>query len=82
MWYCGVQAEDADELFMEHIVNDRPVDRLRSSLPPGNNKDTGRYPPEVQAYKQIEKRLDALRSEEQAKSKAAIALRQDGLGEL
>lgn len=81
VWYCGVQAADADELFEEHILAGRPVDRLRSSLPPGNNKDTGRYPPEVQTYKQVEKRLDAMRSEEQAKAKAAIRLRQNDPGE-
>ena len=82
VWYYGVQAEDADELFEEHIVGDRPVDRLRSLLPPGNNKDTGSYPPEVQTYKQVEKRLDVMRSEEQARAKAAIALRRDAPGDL
>ena len=82
VWYCGVQAADADELFEEHIVGGRPVDRLRSSLSPGNNKDTGRYPPEVQTYKQVEKRLDATRAEERAKAKAAMALRQEAPGDL
>jgi len=73
VWYCGVQAEDADELFEEHIAHGRPVARLLSPLPPGNNKDTNRYPPEVHAFKQTEKRLDAQRLEEQAKVKASLA---------
>lgn len=77
VWYCGVQAQDADELFEQHLVEDRPVARLLSTLPPGNNKDIGRYPAAVQMFKKTDKRLDALRAEEQAKVKAALASSED-----
>ena len=29
VWYGGVTVEDADELFHEHVLNGRPVERLR-----------------------------------------------------
>ena len=72
VWYCGVQIEDADELFDEHLLNDRPVQRLLFPLPPGNNKDTGGYPAAVTEYKQIEKQLDRLRAAEQARIQASL----------
>ncbi len=72
VWYSGVQIEDADELFEEHLLNDRPVQRLLFPLPPGNNKDTGGYPAEVTEYKQIEKRLDNVRAAERARIQAAM----------
>lgn len=73
VWYNGVQVEDADEVFEEHIVRGRPVERLRTTLPAGNNKDTSGYPLEVQAFKQAEKRRDTRRAEELAAARAAIA---------
>ena len=72
VWYCGVQIEDADELFEEHLLNDRPVQRLLFPLPPGNNKDTGGYPAAVTEYKQIEKQLDSLRAAERARIQASL----------
>ena len=72
VWYCGVQIEDADELFDEHLLNDRPVQRLLFPLPPGNNKDTGGYPAAVTEYKQIEKQLDSLRAAERARIQASL----------
>ena len=73
VWYNGVQVEDADEVFEEHLVHGRPVERLRSILPAGNNKDTNGYPPEVQAFKRAEKRRDTERAEELAAARAAMA---------
>ncbi len=73
VWYCGVQAGDADELFEEHIVHDRPVERLRSTLPPGNNKDIDGYPAEVKQFKRTDKRLEAERLAEVARIKAQLA---------
>jgi (2Fe-2S) ferredoxin len=35
VWYGGVTPADADELFNEHVVNGRPVERLRLSAKPG-----------------------------------------------
>ena len=61
VWYSGVQADDADEIFESHILGDEPVERLRFALPAGNNKETGGYPDAVQAVKQVEKSLDAQR---------------------
>jgi (2Fe-2S) ferredoxin len=29
VWYGGVTVEDVDELFHEHVLNGRPVERLR-----------------------------------------------------
>lgn len=72
VWYCGVQVGDADTIFEQHIVGSQPVERLRSQLPPGNNKDIDGYPAEVKQFKQIEKRLDAERSAEQARIKALL----------
>lgn len=73
VWYCGVQASDADAIFEQHIVAGRPVERLLSRLPPGDNKDTERYPAEVRQFKQVEKGLDAQRREELARLKAQSA---------
>ncbi len=33
IWYAGVQPEDADELFRVHLLEGRPVDRLRFDPP-------------------------------------------------
>lgn len=74
VWYCGVQADDADELFQEHLLNDRPVTRLLSPLPPGNNKDTSRYPAGVEEFKRLEKNLDRLREAERARIQARFEL--------
>jgi (2Fe-2S) ferredoxin len=35
VWYGGVRAGDVDELFHEHVLNGRPVDRLRIDDPAG-----------------------------------------------
>jgi len=35
--------EDLDEILLEHLVNGRPVERLRYKAPPGPNKDPLRY---------------------------------------
>lgn len=70
VWYCGVQAEDADALFEQHIVQDQPLEELRSGLPPGDNKHTDHYPPEVKQFKKTDKRLDAERLDEIARVKA------------
>lgn len=33
VWYGGVTPQDADEIFHEHVVNGRPVERLRIDAP-------------------------------------------------
>ncbi len=39
VWYCGVQPEDAEAIFTEHLVGGRPVERLiYHPLRPGANK--------------------------------------------
>jgi len=39
VWYCGVKPEDADEIFQEHLVGGRVVERLvYRPLRPGANK--------------------------------------------
>jgi (2Fe-2S) ferredoxin len=38
VWYGGVQVADADEIFREHLLENRPVERLRYIAPPGKNK--------------------------------------------
>ena len=39
VWYCGVRPEDADAIFNEHLLGDRPVDRLLyHPARPGANK--------------------------------------------
>jgi len=43
VWYGGVRMEDLDEILLEHLVNGRPVERLRYKAPPGPNKDPLRY---------------------------------------
>ncbi len=43
VWYGGVRMEDLDEILLEHLVNSRPVERLRYKAPPGPNKDPLRY---------------------------------------
>jgi (2Fe-2S) ferredoxin len=57
VWYTGVRVADAAEIVSSHLVNDCPVQRLLAQLPPGNNKDTGGYPEEVHAFKQVEDEL-------------------------
>ena len=73
VWYCGVQASDADAIFEQHIVGGQSVERLLSSLPPGDNKHTESYPAEIKQFKQVDKRLDAQRREEVARIKAQLA---------
>ena len=34
VWYGGVTLADADEIFHEHVLNGRPVERLRIDVPP------------------------------------------------
>lgn len=72
VWYCGVQADDADAIFEQHIIGGQPVERLLSALPPGDNKDTEGYPVEIKQFKQVEKRLEALRREEVTRIKAQL----------
>ncbi|MGH7427388.1 MAG: (2Fe-2S) ferredoxin domain-containing protein [Candidatus Methylomirabilaceae bacterium] len=43
VWYGGVRMEDLDEILLEHLVDGRPVERLRYVAPPGPNKDPLRY---------------------------------------
>jgi (2Fe-2S) ferredoxin len=43
VWYGAVRMEDLDEIMLEHLVNGRPVERLRYIAPPGPNKDPLRY---------------------------------------
>jgi (2Fe-2S) ferredoxin len=38
VWYCGVQIDDAEDIVREHLVGDKPVDRLLYSAPRGDNK--------------------------------------------
>jgi (2Fe-2S) ferredoxin len=39
VWYCRVTAEDADQIFREHLVGGRPVERLLyHPAHPGANK--------------------------------------------
>lgn len=72
VWYGGVTFADLDEIFQEHLLNGRPVERLRLSLPPGNNKQTDHYPLDPKVYKQIEKDIDTQRAEARAALRQAI----------
>jgi (2Fe-2S) ferredoxin len=39
IWYCGVTADDAEEIFRDHLIGGRPVERLLyHPLQPGSNK--------------------------------------------
>ena len=39
VWYAGVRPDDADQIFNEHLVGNRPVERLRyHPAGPGGNK--------------------------------------------
>jgi (2Fe-2S) ferredoxin len=39
VWYCRVKPDDAEEIFYQHLVGGRPVERLRyHPLQPGPNK--------------------------------------------
>jgi (2Fe-2S) ferredoxin len=39
VWYCHVTVDDAEEIFREHLVGGRPVERLRyQPVKPGANK--------------------------------------------
>lgn len=78
VWYCSVQPEDADAIFEEHILHDRPVERLRFALPAGNNKQTDAYPDAVQTVKQVEKDLDKRR--EAARQRARTDAAQGEVG--
>lgn len=77
VWYCGVQPEDADAIFEEHILRDQPVERLRFALPAGNNKQTDEYPDSVQAVKQVEKDLDKRRETARQRARADAAQGED-----
>ena len=61
VWYTGVQSADAADIMDQHILHDCPVERLRLTLPPGNNKRTDHYPAEVHSIKKVEKDLDRRR---------------------
>ena len=42
VWYCHVSVEDAEDIFHEHLVGGRPVERLiYHPLKPGPNKIVG-----------------------------------------
>ncbi|MCP3978747.1 MAG: (2Fe-2S) ferredoxin domain-containing protein [bacterium] len=38
VWYGNVGPEDVDELFHEHVLNGRPVERLRTDRPAGADR--------------------------------------------
>ncbi len=47
VWYWGVQPDDVDDIVTEHLVQGRPVARLRYRNHPGKNKlsrDSERHP--------------------------------------
>jgi (2Fe-2S) ferredoxin len=40
VWYGGVTVDDVDELFREHVIHGRPVERLRiASMRPDDSAD-------------------------------------------
>jgi (2Fe-2S) ferredoxin len=42
VWYGNVTVEDVDELFQEHVLNGRPVERLRiGHVQPGPQRESG-----------------------------------------
>jgi len=42
-WYCGVKIEDVESIFSEHLVGNRPVERLiYRPARPGANKIAGK----------------------------------------
>ena len=55
-WYAGVSPSDADDLVAAELVGDRPLERLLHHAPPGDNKDLSRYPPDLVAEVQADKR--------------------------
>ena len=46
----------------EHLLGDRPVERLRFKLPPGTHKDVTGYPAEVSNSKRTARQLDEQRA--------------------
>ncbi len=40
-WYGGVTLADVDEIFTEHILGGRPVERMRLRLPVGTERPDG-----------------------------------------
>ena len=46
----------------EHLLGDRPVERLRFKMPPGTHKDTTSYPAEVIEFKENSEKLDEQRT--------------------
>jgi (2Fe-2S) ferredoxin len=62
VWYAGAQAEDAAIIVDEHLLGDRPVERLRFKMPPGTHKDTTSYPAEVIEFKETSEKLDEQRT--------------------
>ena len=72
IWYGNVQADDVDEIFEQHLCLNRPVERLRLQLPPGNNKQTQQYPASVHKIKQVEKDLDDQRRQAQQAARLSV----------
>jgi (2Fe-2S) ferredoxin len=70
VWYAGVQADDAAAIVDEHLLEDRPVERLLFTLPPGVHKDVTNYPAEVLEFKAYSEQLDEQRA---AARKSALA---------
>ena len=73
VWYAHVQPNDADELFDSHLLAGQPVPRLLYAAPPGNNKETGQYPPAVRDLEKQEKANDKRRAAPYAQLRAEAA---------
>lgn len=56
IWYGHVTIDDVPEIFHEHVLQGRPVARLR--LAPEATKTTDHYPEPVQHFKRVERGLD------------------------
>jgi (2Fe-2S) ferredoxin len=76
VWYGTVQPDDIDEIFEQHLCRNLPVERLRLTLPPGNNKQTTDYPPQVHGIKRVEKELDDQR--QAARQAVLLEVRESG----
>jgi len=77
VWYNGVQSEDVGEIFQSHLLENDPVQRLCFQMPPGNNKQTEKYPSQVHRFKQIEKTLDEQRRAERQAILETLATESD-----
>ena len=73
VWYAGAQAEDAEEIFKSHLVNDQPVQHLRYISPPGNHKNTSGYPAEVQDLDRANKQAIKQRAQNYAELRSRYA---------